>query len=380
MYFLSFHIDNILLDDQMNVRICDFGLARYYSSYNEENNEKMTEYVVTRWYRAPEIILNPGHYGYEQDVWAAGCVFGDLIRRAPLFPGNSHIDQMRIIIRVMGNPSKEDLNFEMSPLSRRFLQQNTVDKYQGLHIALQNACLMHPNLLNLLLNMLQFNPKLRSKAKDCLYHPVFDEVKLLPTSSVKNKSFRLIGDEIENNGYSHPTSSSSPPTVSYTQQSLDSLFTIMNSVDIGEPLRGIIVKKHYELKNRLRRRVMNAYHDSVSGADQPTVGPVVITSVVNGVLTRTSLPVISSTPRSNLSYSRGNSSDMNGENRSSHGDDYQRVSTTESKRNESKRNEVESKRNETETRRIENEYKTTQMPSNSSSSPSSVGEYFLCSV
>ncbi|GKV08242.1 hypothetical protein SLEP1_g19904 [Rubroshorea leprosula] len=86
---------NLLLNANCDLKICDFGLARPTAE-----NEFMTEYVVTRWYRAPELLLNSSDYTAAIDVWSVGCVFMELINRKPLFPGRDHVHQMRLLTQV----------------------------------------------------------------------------------------------------------------------------------------------------------------------------------------------------------------------------------------------------------------------------------------
>lgn len=86
---------NLLLNANCDLKICDFGLARPASE-----NEFMTEYVVTRWYRAPEILLNSSDYTAAIDVWSVGCIYMELMNRKPLFPGNDHVHQMRLLTEV----------------------------------------------------------------------------------------------------------------------------------------------------------------------------------------------------------------------------------------------------------------------------------------
>jgi serine/threonine protein kinase len=74
---------NLLLNKNCDLKICDLGLARGL----EDSTAALTEYVVTRWYRAPEVILNASEYTSALDVWSLGCVFAELLGRAPLFPG-----------------------------------------------------------------------------------------------------------------------------------------------------------------------------------------------------------------------------------------------------------------------------------------------------
>ena len=73
--------------------LCDFGFARSLPL----NNSPLTDYVATRWYRAPELLLGSTSYGREVDLWAIGCIMGELTDGQPLFPGESDIDQLYII-------------------------------------------------------------------------------------------------------------------------------------------------------------------------------------------------------------------------------------------------------------------------------------------
>jgi mitogen-activated protein kinase 1/3 len=79
---------NILVNKNCDLKICDLGLARGYE--NEE--ECKTEYVVTRWYRAPEVILNASEYSKAVDIYSVGCILAELLGRTPLFPGENYLD------------------------------------------------------------------------------------------------------------------------------------------------------------------------------------------------------------------------------------------------------------------------------------------------
>lgn len=83
--------ENLLVNPQTNeLRICDFGFARMLSNKNAGG---LTDYVATRWYRAPELLLS-NNYGKQVDIWAIGCILGELTDGEPLFPGESEIDQL----------------------------------------------------------------------------------------------------------------------------------------------------------------------------------------------------------------------------------------------------------------------------------------------
>lgn len=81
--------ENLLINPQKHdLRICDFGFARVL---NNKAGQGLTDYVATRWYRAPELLLT-NHYGKEVDIWAIGCIMGEITDGDPLFPGDSEID------------------------------------------------------------------------------------------------------------------------------------------------------------------------------------------------------------------------------------------------------------------------------------------------
>lgn len=86
---------NLLLNANCDLKICDFGLARVTSE-----TDFMTEYVVTRWYRPPELLLNSSDYTAAIDIWSVGCIFMELMDRKPLFPGRDHVHQLRLLIEV----------------------------------------------------------------------------------------------------------------------------------------------------------------------------------------------------------------------------------------------------------------------------------------
>ena len=86
---------NLLLNANCDLKICDFGLARTTSE-----TDFMTEYVVTRWYRAPELLLNCSEYTAAIDIWSVGCIFMEILKREPLFPGRDYVQQLNLITQV----------------------------------------------------------------------------------------------------------------------------------------------------------------------------------------------------------------------------------------------------------------------------------------
>jgi len=90
--------ENILVSKEGVVKLCDFGFARIVANCPEH-----TDYVATRWYRAPELLVGDTSYGKPVDVWAIGCLYSEMLNAEPLFPGDSDIDQMNLIVKCLGN-------------------------------------------------------------------------------------------------------------------------------------------------------------------------------------------------------------------------------------------------------------------------------------
>lgn len=98
--------ENLLLNPKTKtLKLCDFGFARYTSAVSAA----LTTYVATRWYRAPELLTGGIQYGSPVDLWAAGCIMGELVDQQPLFPGDSDIDQLYKIQQILGPPTDEQL-------------------------------------------------------------------------------------------------------------------------------------------------------------------------------------------------------------------------------------------------------------------------------
>jgi mitogen-activated protein kinase 15 len=97
---------NILINAQCQVKICDFGLSRTLESAFF-NKPIMTEFIATRWYRAPEVVLGSRSYSTKSDMWSLGCLIYELYSRRTLLPGENTIDQITKIVEFRGKPSKE---------------------------------------------------------------------------------------------------------------------------------------------------------------------------------------------------------------------------------------------------------------------------------
>ncbi len=158
---------NLLLNSNCDLKICDFGLSR---GVQDDIADALTEYVVTRWYRAPEIMLACQEYTKAIDMWSVGCIFAELLARAPFFPGEDYIAQLRLICDKLGRPSNEELDFVTSEKAKRFMM-SLPDKgpipFTELFVAHKNEV----EALDLLKKMLEFHPNNRISIIKALEHP-----------------------------------------------------------------------------------------------------------------------------------------------------------------------------------------------------------------
>ncbi|XP_050771743.1 mitogen-activated protein kinase 15 [Gymnogyps californianus] len=161
---------NILLDADCFVKLCDFGLARSLCQMNEDQgNPALTEYVATRWYRAPEILLSSRSYTKGVDMWSIGCILGELLLGKPLFPGTSTVNQIEQILRVIPAPSPEDILAIQSDYRASVINRMSSRQRVTFEEILPSSTPL--SALDLLKKLLVFNPDKRLTAEEALQHP-----------------------------------------------------------------------------------------------------------------------------------------------------------------------------------------------------------------
>jgi mitogen-activated protein kinase 7 len=191
---------NLLVNADCDLKICDFGLARGFSVDPEENAGYMTEYVATRWYRAPEIMLSFQSYTKAIDIWSIGCILAELLGGRPFFKGRDYVDQLNQILHILGSPDEETLMRIGSPRAREYVRNlpymakkswirlfphpaqppistnpnkspAEIEEERHNYAAWVNAVEEHDRGLDLLDKLLTFDPTRRITCEQALEHP-----------------------------------------------------------------------------------------------------------------------------------------------------------------------------------------------------------------
>ena len=164
--------ENLLIDENFNLKLCDFGFARKVKLNKNNNNiDTMTDYVATRWYRSPELLLSGGIYGPEVDYWAIGCIMGELADGNPMFPGEDEVDQLDCIIKILGNLPENLVNmYYENPIYNgkdlfKIKKPETLEKrYMGI---------LSPTAIDFMKGLLELDPSKRLSGDNVFKHKYF---------------------------------------------------------------------------------------------------------------------------------------------------------------------------------------------------------------
>ena len=190
--------ENLLLNDNgqdpPTVKIADFGLARSIRS-----KPPYTDYVSTRWYRAPEVLLQSRNYSAAIDIWAVGCIVPELFTGRPLFPGSSEIDQLHKLCSILGTFSQQEWPEGVAMCKHKFPQYPATDLERVVPTA-------EPSAVELIRQCLKWNPLKRAKANDLTSCSWFSNMRLVPfpSASATGKNSTAAGTHGGSSGYPVP--------------------------------------------------------------------------------------------------------------------------------------------------------------------------------
>lgn len=164
---------NLLINNQGELKIADFGMARYTGS----PPPKLTATVVTLWYRAPELLLGEEAYDFSIDLWSLGCIFSEILTREPLFQGKNEVDELSKIFALLGPPNRNNWpEFRRLPNAKALHPLlSTTNSTRSNFISPKTYPYASTQTLLLLQSLLSYNPAQRPTADDVLSHPYFKE-------------------------------------------------------------------------------------------------------------------------------------------------------------------------------------------------------------
>lgn len=172
--------ENLLINPADHaLRLCDFGFARQIPDREKDKDAVLTDYVATRWYRSPELLLGSTVYGKEVDIWAIGCIMGELTDGQPLFAGESEVDQLFVIQKVLGPLTTQQQEAFLRNERLSCYQFPSLPKPETLNKRYKN--LRSKPLLELLKETLAMEPKNRISARAILKHVLFEKTRLPPS-------------------------------------------------------------------------------------------------------------------------------------------------------------------------------------------------------
>jgi mitogen-activated protein kinase 15 len=163
---------NILLNAECHAKVADFGLARSLLQGDEEATPILTDYVATRWYRAPEILLGSHSYTKAVDMWSIGCIIGEMHLGKPMFRGKSTLDQIEKVFTVTGMPTKSDVEAIDSPHASKIIQTLPPIEKPDLRVLIPGA---PDDALDLMERLMTINPNKRLNVQEALEHPYLSQ-------------------------------------------------------------------------------------------------------------------------------------------------------------------------------------------------------------
>ncbi|CUG87386.1 protein kinase, putative [Bodo saltans] len=236
--------ENLLLHKDNSLRLCDFGFARIYNNSMDD----LTDYVATRWYRSPELLLGTTNYGLPSDMWAIGCIMAELIDGQALFPGESELDQIFMIQKLLGNftPQQQEVFRKNKRFANETLRdvtktESTLERKYGRRA--------NKKAIQFLKSLLVIDPEKRLTVDEAINNPFFEglmetyapHLKLVtplirPSTAQRASATSYTSQQQASAGSSHSqapyTAQDMPPRPSSTNLETDTVTTPMGQYSI----------------------------------------------------------------------------------------------------------------------------------------------------
>ena len=220
--------ENLLIDENLNLKLCDFGFARKVKLNKNNNNiDTMTDYVATRWYRSPELLLSGGIYGPEVDYWAIGCIMGELADGNPMFPGEDEVDQLDCIIKILGNLPESLVNmYYENPIYNgkellKIKKPETLEKrYLGI---------LSPTAINFMKGLLELDPNKRLNGENVFKHKYFS---IFMKNNNNNNNNTIANNNVNTNNNLNNSNSASNIKINNNDKAINN--KINNNININK--------------------------------------------------------------------------------------------------------------------------------------------------
>ena len=193
--------ENILISNDNIIKLCDFGFARAMPS----KGGILTDYVATRWYRAPELLLGSTSYGKEVDFWAVGCIMGEITDGQPMFPGENELNQLILIQKLLGPLTQYQLEMFCSNPRYSGHKFDSIHKPETLERRYYGK--LNKTAVAFMKALLKLDPKERLCGNDVLLHPYLEDARNEDPEFINLKINNLPNKKIVNVAVNHPAQS-----------------------------------------------------------------------------------------------------------------------------------------------------------------------------
>jgi len=160
---------NLLANSNCDLKISEFGLARFLKA----GSGHLTDYVVARWYRPPELLLETREYEPSVDIWSVGCILAELLKRKPFLPGTDTKSQLDLVFEIFGTPTEDYITAISKPRLRKFLRSLEPKEPKDLYAMFPTA---NPLAIDLLKGLMAIDLKDRLNVNQALAHPYFNDL------------------------------------------------------------------------------------------------------------------------------------------------------------------------------------------------------------